>query len=229
MSKVITIGSRKGGVGKTTVTVNLAYLLASYGAKVMVMDTDPQGSVMEWNQTRKEREEDYVQFGVAYHKGNLSPDINQYKGLYDFILIDVAGRDGRELRTAMAVSDILVSPIQPSQVDISTIQHLIDHTFLEIQDINPSLKMLILLNQCSTNIMVKDAHEYDKLLREEYPEVVTMHRKLLSRKAYIDCWCDGRTIFEFEDKRGNKSRDEFIEFTRELFDHLELDYDRFKA
>ena len=50
---IIGIINLKGGVGKTTIAVNIAAVLTELGRRVLVVDADPQGSSLAWSAARQ--------------------------------------------------------------------------------------------------------------------------------------------------------------------------------
>ena len=110
------VGSEKGGVGKTSLSFNLAVLRVRAGKPVILVDADPQGSSAMWAALRSEG--NYLPPLICVQKtGKIGNDLLQLSQNYELI-VDAGGTDARELRQAIAVADKWILPVRPGQLDI---------------------------------------------------------------------------------------------------------------
>ena len=113
---IVGVLNQKGGVGKTTVAVDLAACFArSQRRRVLLVDADPQGSALAWSATR-EAEPPFAIVGLA--KPTLHRDLPRLARDYDIVVIDGAPRVNDLGRSAILASDYVLIPVQPSPYDV---------------------------------------------------------------------------------------------------------------
>jgi chromosome partitioning protein len=112
---IIGVLNQKGGVGKTTIAINLAAVFAKVGNRVLVVDGDPHGSALAWSSAR---EIDPIFPVVGMPTPTLHRDLPQVAKDYDHVVIDGAPRVNELGRAAIMASDLVLIPVQPSPYDV---------------------------------------------------------------------------------------------------------------
>jgi chromosome partitioning protein len=187
---IITVGNTKGGVGKTTIAVNLAVEAARDGKKVLLVDTDPQGSSIAF---RAEREKDDIR-AVALVSDKLHKDIKEFSAAFDWIVIDAGGRDNAVFRSAVAACDFFLLPVLPSQFDVWAAEDAIT-VFNELQPFNNMLGRMV-LNMVRPNTIV--SNEAQEALASYQDDIPLLSKRLHNRVAYKASISNGQGVAEYE-------------------------------
>lgn len=186
----IGVVNTKGGVGKTTIAVHLAAMLAGQ-APTLLIDGDPQGSAVSWAAWRREAEREptpttTVLIGKAvYSEGrNLSNSFNH-------TVVDAGGRDSASLRAALLLADLAVVPVGASNLDAAAMTDLLEIVELA-KDHNPDLRVKVLLMRIDPR--TRDTGEMIDYLRENNLDV--LDARICERVAFRRAIGEGATVAE---------------------------------
>lgn len=126
-AKIITVANEKGGVGKSTVAFHLAVALADTGHKVLAIDLDRRQQSLTRAFTNRGGTAKRLGVRLPLPRNvvlqnqsgaGLCQELQRTAWDCDFVVIDAAGHDSPMARRAIALADLLVSPVNASFVDL---------------------------------------------------------------------------------------------------------------
>lgn len=216
---VITIGQHKGGVGKSTIAVNMAAELKRQGIDVLLVDADPRVKTSSRWQSYRQEHEDLPEVPCLQVTGRIHKNLQDAARRWEIIVVDVAGRDSVELSTALLASDLLLIPARPSQADIDPI--VADGGVLDTvdgaQNLNSELKAALVFNDVSTNPNDRQEpafrHELSKL------DLLIAETRLHHRNVWGESLETGRGVVELAN---SKAKAEIQLLTKEALTWLAI-------
>ncbi|UYZ69730.1 ParA family protein (plasmid) [Moraxella bovis] len=204
MAIIFTVANRKGGVGKTTLATNLAVALSNKG-KTLLVDTDEQGSAYAWNKHRTH------QLSAISAFDGLIDVLEPMNEVYDFILIDVAGRDSKVFREALLVCDKLIVPTQASLLDLEVIPYL-SQRVEEAKKDNTNLQTYVVINKAPTNPKNNEIAQAKDYLAD-YPIFKLTNTVIHDRKQFREAIIESLSVTEMG---SSKAKDEMNAFLIEV-------------
>ena len=205
------ITNLKGGVGKSTITQNLAVCFAHLGFKTVIVDTDTNQNSLSWFGARDKDLPNVNVVGVSESEA-LNKSVDNLHQDYDIVLIDGTPNLSKMATRIILASDILLIPIRPSAQDFRTM----DEFFKRYEDAkefrDTILPAFFILNEFSEQ---KRVHEGISKQIESSFDVPVLNSKINSRVAYTEVGVLGQGVFEYSDP---KAKSEMVHLTKEILE-----------
>jgi chromosome partitioning protein len=203
--KTIALIAQKGGVGKTTMAVNLA---VATGPKTALFDLDPQESAVIWSDRRK-AEAPHVEFLTERRlPDGLSAAEKQG---FTLAIIDTPPAAGPQAFTAAQAADLVLIPCRPSLVDLDAIRR----TAQLIKSAGITAYVVFNAAPPGATTLLDDARSIVEATGLAVAPVI-----LRERSAYRGAWPLGKGVTETEPH--GKAADEIAVLKRWVFEQLQM-------
>lgn len=196
---IVVLGNQKGGVGKSTLTINLAVAWQQEGLSVVVIEADPTiHTSSRWAEDREA--EGHSSIPVLRKAGQLKKTLLDLSHNYDVVLVDSAGKDSPELRSALLAADVLLIPVPMSQTDVDAVVDMQRDVIDVASEYNPKLTSVVVLSRITTHPWSTEAEDARAFLGERIEVLPTV---IYDRKAYRKGLNEGLSVMELSDSKAS--------------------------
>jgi chromosome partitioning protein len=201
--KVISLVNLKGGVGKSTVAVNLATALQRHGKRVVLVDADPIGALRNWREDRPDNV-DLPDVLAADRPAMLAASVRALAA--DYVVIDTPANDSALSAKAIGISDIALIVIQPSQLDIlgasGTVAQIISK-----RDLGGTIEAVFLVNRAIAGTKLSK-----EVIEGEWNEygIPALETSISSSVDFAQSIADGVSIYQTRNTKGKAEMDLLI-------------------
>jgi len=201
---IITVAHQKGGVGKSTVATNLAVEM-----ELPVIDLDSQHSCYLFSLLREREHGKQLSVYTPETVDELEKVLRELDGRD--LIIDSGGYDNDLNRSALLVSDLVITPVAPSQIEVFGLLKFAE-IVREALKINPNLKVFVLINNADPRSS-KENRELERFIESEQ-NFNLFKTKLYRRADYRRAYSEGLSVCEY--KPGGKACREVRSLVSEL-------------
>ena len=192
MKKTVLVASSKGGVGKTTLSTNLAAHFANDGKRTVLVDADRQGSSRYWAEKRA-----HLETAVLPVDGTRRDWDRKVPGDAQHVVVDApAGAHGPELLHFLDAADAVVVPVLPSRIDIEATVPFLDTLAKHPRVRKGDLPVGLVGNRLRP--WTNASQQFMDALREwPYPLIA----ELRDTQAYVLMAGLGRSLFDYQSQQ----------------------------